>query len=189
MQLPTRKVKFSAGKFHNYAMWRPPHRTLTTAYYAPLVHSLMSHRLGGTNRYSKHSTGGCNGGSVDHVEVTSLKPQPPYLKGKVKSISETDLGKSLSKSNIADHHHQTQHLTNSVFNRNNQAFTHDQATASLWKHPKSSPTNSIVVSHDAQRPKGYAQSVLDKPHRHHPITIRRNKSNDVGIGTTGHKIR
>lgn len=83
----------------------------------------MSHRLGGTNRYAKNSTGGCAGVGIDHVEATNLKQSRPYLKGKVKSISDTDLGKSMHR------HVSAPRLKKSEVQTNYQAHTHHPASA------------------------------------------------------------
>lgn len=144
-------------------------------------HSLMSHRLGGTNRYAKHSTGGVGGSAadVDHVEATNLKQPPPYLKSKVKSMSETELVKS-----------RRQQVENNDFGQNHQAHTPNQASTLAWNCllPSTSDTHTAPLN-DTHQAEEYTKLVRENPHRNKQAAITRNKNNDKGIGPPGHKTR
>lgn len=135
----------------------------------------MSHRLVGTNRYAKNATGGCDGDAgADHVEVTNFKQPPPYLKGKVKSISDTDLGKSMRHPTLSPR------VDNSDFAPNR--------TRKLPPNPTSDtpPRND---THQQPSSQDYAKLVLEKQHRNKQAIIgRHKKNNDTGIGP-GNKAR
>lgn len=134
----------------------------------------MSHRLVGTNRYAKNATGGCDGDAgADHVEVTNFKQPPPYLKGKVKSISDTDLGKSMRHPTLSPR------VDNSDFAPNR--------TRKLPPTP-TSDTPPLNDTHQ-QSSQDYAKLVLEKQHRNKQAIIgRHKKNNDTGVGP-GNKPR
>lgn len=153
----------------------------------------MSHRMAGTNRYSKHSTGGNGGastaGGVDHVEVTNFKAPPPYLKGKAKSISETDLGRPMRNTISA------KRTTDKIdFAQNHRAPTPDQASVSPWTTllpttTTESTTASVSPQIDTHQSEDYTKLVLEKPLRNKQAAITRHKSNNKGMGPPSHKLR
>lgn len=139
--------------------------------------SLMSHRIGGTTRYAKHSTSGCDG--AEHVEVTNFKQPPPYFKSKVKSISETDLGES-SRVTIS-----VQRMEDYNFDAKHQALTHshNQASPLTWIR-KSSPLPAGSNSHN----NGTNQAALEKQQFNHttqPVVGRKNNDKHTGISHKG----
>lgn len=152
----------------------------------------MSHRMGGTNRYTKHSTGGngrdSSGGGGDHVEVTNFKAPPPYLKGKVKSISETDLGRPMRKTILAK-----RTTDKNDFAQNHRAHTPDQASVSPWNSllPATTTDNTAADSPqiDTHQSEDYSKLVLEKPLRNKQAAITRNKNNNKGMDPPSHKMR
>lgn len=147
VQLLRKKARFAAAHPEGEIFRRQvQHPNYLFAKYGPLLimppsyptYSLMSHRIGGTPRYVKHSTGGCDG--AEHVEVTNFKQPPPYFKSKVKSISETDLDDS-PRVTIS-----VERIENYNFDGNHQALTHsnNQASPLAWirkNPPLPAPSN------------------------------------------------
>lgn len=164
----------------------------------------MSHRVGGSNRYAKHSTGGGgSSGSVDHVQVTNLRQNPPpYLKSKVKSISDTDLGRSVRQPLVAA----PRLLEHCGFAKNHLAHApiterSDQAPAFEWTTASnnSRPTRSACTQ-DTQQPveeaadeekKDYTKLVLENKHHRssgkQTAPISHHKYNDKSVGQQSHK--
>lgn len=148
----------------------------------------MSHRLVGTNRYAKPTaTGGCDG--VDHSEVTNFKQPPPYLKGKVKSISENDLGKSM-RHPLSSSSPSSQRVENCDFDPNNQQARNRKRL--LPPTPDTAPAQNDTTHQPSSSSEDFAKLVLEKQHRNKQALIigrNKNNNNDQGIGPPGHKPR
>lgn len=102
----------------------------------------MSHRLGGTTRFPKHTTATSGSEGADHVATSNLKQPPPYFKSKAKSVSATSLGLGEAPKRIAI---TEQNRENYTFEPHHQAHAHDQASSLLWTRT-TSPVHFVPVA-------------------------------------------